>query len=107
MTRHEASSPMSPLTVRASRIPMSSPLMTVPTTRPRSSSPASEEASGTSTCAATDVSPSSARPPASAAKDGAIAQTAAPMPLRTSRVVTRPRRSRRSPSGTRSASPTT
>ena len=47
----------SPLTVRESRMPISTPDATVPTVRPRLSGSASSLASGVSICAATAVSP--------------------------------------------------
>ena len=56
-----------PLTMRASRIPMISPLMTVPTTWPRSSSAASEAVIGTMICATTVVTPTIASALASTA----------------------------------------
>ena len=49
-----------PLTVRASRIPMSRPLITVPTTDPRSCSADSDELIGTTIWATTEVTPTTA-----------------------------------------------
>ena len=49
--RQPSAAAISPLTVRASRIPISSPLITVPTTRPRSCSADSDELIATTTWA--------------------------------------------------------
>lgn len=53
---------------------MSSPLITVPTTWPRSCGAASEEASGTTICATTDSAPTATSAAASTGKAGAAAQ---------------------------------
>ena len=50
-----------PLAVRATRMPTSRPLITFPTTFPRSSSGASVLAIGTRICATTDVTPTTTR----------------------------------------------
>ena len=58
--RQPATSATSPDAVRARRIPRRRPLITVPTTRPRSSSAARLAANGTRICAVVDVTPTSA-----------------------------------------------
>ena len=55
--RQPPSSAIRPLTVLASRTPSSTPLMTIPITVPRSSSRASVAANGMSSCAPTEVTP--------------------------------------------------
>jgi len=94
-----------PLTMRASIIPMMSPLMTVPTTWPRWASGAIEAAIGTTICATTDVTPAIARALASTAKPGAAAAAASAAAVITSSLVMSRRRSSRSPRGTSSARP--
>ena len=66
-TRQPNAAATKPLNVRASRIPISSPLITVPTTRPRSYSAASEELMGTITWATLAVKPTTANAPANTA----------------------------------------
>ncbi len=57
----------SPATLRAARMPVSSPLITSPTARPLRPGAARVAASGTSTCAATENRPVSSVPSASMA----------------------------------------
>ena len=57
----------SPATLRAARMPVSSPLITSPTARPLRPGAARVAASGTSTCAATENRPVSSVPSASRA----------------------------------------
>ena len=70
------SSAMMPLAVRATRIPTSRPLITLPTTRPRSRSAASVLASGSRICATTEVTPTMSSAAASRPKLGAAAVAA-------------------------------
>lgn len=81
--------------------------MTVPTTRPRSASPASEDASGTTIWATAVATPTTSSDAARTANAGATALTTCP--AATSRISTtiNRRRSTRSPSGTSRASPRT
>ena len=73
IARHPRYSPTRPLTVRAARMPMSRPLMTVPTTRPRSEGSARWAANGTSNCGVIEVTPTTRLAAASQAKLGAAA----------------------------------
>ena len=91
--------------MRDSRIPTSSPLITVPMTWPRRSGPASVAASGTRIIATTDVTPTATSAAPSMVADGAAAHAAAAAGEHTSMTVTRRRRSTRSPSGPRNANP--
>lgn len=85
---------------------MSSPLITVPTTRPRVASGASDAASGTTICATAELTPTAKIAATSARNVGATAATTSPAAVTASRTVTSRRRSRRSPSGTSRASAT-
>ncbi len=91
--------------MRASRIPVSTPLITVPTTRPRSWSAASVAANGTSSWVTADVTPTTIMAAASTLKTGAIATTARATEHTSSIRQASARRSSRSPSGTSRASP--
>ncbi len=96
-----------PLIVRATRMPIKRPLITVPTTLPRSRSPASEEDIATMIWATTAVTPRSATASANTAKLGAAAASPRPAAATSSVTAISPRRSSKSPSGTSSASPIT
>ncbi len=106
-TRQPAAAAIRPLIVRASRIPISRPLITVPTTDPRSCSADSDELIGTTIWATTEVRPTTAIAPPSTAKAGAAAERASAAAVMSMVPLISPRRSCRSPSGTSSASPTT
>ena len=77
-----------PEAVRASSIPIRTPLMTVPTTRPRSASGARMLAKGIRIWTTTEVVAATPRAAASAATPGAAAASAIPAPLTRSRVTT-------------------
>ncbi len=96
-----------PLIVRASRIPSSNPLITRPTTRPRSFSPASVEANGTRICAAQLVRPTSASAIARTPNDGAAAAIASASASAAISLGMSLRRCSRSPSGTINSNPVT
>ena len=81
--------------------------MTIPTTCPRSSGPASVDASGTTICATTDSAPAAASATASTPKLGAAAHAASAVAVPSRIVVISRRRSMMSPSGTRNARPQT
>ncbi len=91
--------------MRASRMPSSSPVMTVPTVRPRSAGAARVAAYGTTTWAATDASPVSAVPTSSSVPLGALAVTVRKTAVAAHSPTASFRRSTRSPSGTSSSSP--
>ena len=93
--------------MRATRIPISSPLITVPTTWPRSCSRASEELIGTITWAIAEVTPATPIAAANTAKLGATAAATSATAVSASVAVIIRRRSSRSPSGTSSDSPST
>ncbi|CAB5088865.1 hypothetical protein IST4116A_01362 [Burkholderia cenocepacia] len=88
-----------PAAVRASRMPSSRPLITVPTAWPRSAGGAISAANGTACCAMVARMPIARLATASTASDGAAAATisAIESPAICSRIS--PRRSKRSPSG--------
>ena len=86
-------------------MPISSPLITVLTTPPCSPSGAISAAKGTSTCAATVVSPTTPAATTRTGRFGAAAVAASPSTVTASMTNTSRRRSSRSPSGTRVASP--
>ena len=60
-------------------MPISSPLITVPTTRPRSWSAASDDAIGTITCATVDVTPTTPSAAPKTTNPGAAAATPSPI----------------------------
>ena len=97
--RQPAACAMRPENVRASRMPRMRPLMTLPTTRPRSASGARVAANGTSNCAMTEVMPITAVATMKRPIDGAAAATASPATVIAASVMMRRRRSKRSPSG--------
>ena len=86
---------------------MSRPLITVPTTDPRSCSADSDELMGTMICATTELTPTTARAAPNTANAGAVAATAIPAAVTSMASVIRRRRSCRSPSGTTRARPRT
>lgn len=86
---------------------MSRPLITVPTTLPRSAWPARVEVMATMIWATTAVTPRVATAAANRPKLGAAAARPRPAAAITSVAAISLRRSSRSPSGTSSASPTT
>ena len=97
--------PMKPAAVRDRRMPMSSPLITVPTTRPRSVGGARCAAKGTSSCGTTVVMPTAKLAATIHARLGA---SAAPIKARltsTVMVTMTRRRSWLSPRGTMSSMP--
>jgi hypothetical protein len=104
--RQPATEAIRPPTTRAASTPIISPLMTVPTARPRSLSAASVAVIGTMICATTVVVPTTASAAASTAMSGAAAAPIRPADATTSILVISRRRSSRSPSGTSKASPT-
>jgi hypothetical protein len=103
--RHPATSATSPARVRASKIPMSSPLITFPTTVPRLASLASSAASGINICAATEPSPTTTRTAISVPMFGEIAASTRPTAVIASTAGTRRRRDTMSPIGTSRPSP--
>ena len=74
MARHPAAWATSPDTVRASRMPSSSPVMMRATTRPRRSSGARSAANGIMTCPATEAPPTATEATAKNQRLGASAQ---------------------------------
>ncbi|MNR06851.1 hypothetical protein D3C85_1229450 [compost metagenome] len=104
--RQLPTSASAPAAVRASRIPSSSPLMTVPTALPRSWGAASVAAKGTRIWATTDSMPVRAVPTIRAVI--LVAKAEISSPPADSRLIStiRERRSNMSPSGTSSISPT-
>src|SRR5215468_3551213 len=94
-----------PLAVRDSSTPVSSPLITAPTTRPRSSGRASPTANGTIICVSDEHSPTAALAAASSASDGAAANASSAHAAASAVVTITARRSRTSPSGTSSSIP--
>ena len=105
MARHPAAWATSPDTVRASRMPISSPVMMRATTRPRRSSGARSAAKGIMTWPATEAPPTATEARPKSQMFGASAQpTSATVEIKKSRV-TSARRGWRSPSGTISKRP--
>ncbi|MNT42200.1 hypothetical protein D3C72_1786010 [compost metagenome] len=104
--RQLPTSASAPAAVRASRMPSSSPLMTVPTALPRSWGAASVAANGTRIWATTDSMPVRAVPMIRTAM--LVAKAEIKRPPAASRFIStiRARRSNMSPSGTSSISPT-
>jgi hypothetical protein len=92
-------------TDRASMMPSSRPLVTCPTYLPRLCSGARWAASGMSTWATTEVTPTSARAIRNTPKPGAAAATASATAVTSSVREESLRFSSRSPSGSSSASP--
>ncbi len=91
--------------MRASRIPVTTPLVTRPTTRPRTAGGASDAAKATSVCVTTASSPVAAMP-ASSIADVRAADTMTNAATRRRSWATMSRlRSTTSPSGTRKKSP--
>ncbi len=105
--RQPSAAATSPLTVRATRMPINRPLITVPTTRPRSWSADSDELMGTMIWATTEVRPTTASAAPKTTKLGAAAATPRAAAVRIRVPLMRPRRSRRSPTGTSRARPIT
>lgn len=81
-------------------MPSSSPLIRVPTTRPRCSGAARVAANGTSTCATTENNPVIAVPASSHGNDGAHALITSPLADNNVITTISRRRSNRSPNGT-------
>src|SRR3954470_5627486 len=77
IVRQPAASATRPLIVREARMPMSTPDMTVPTTRPRSVSPAGAPAGGGRICPATVVAPTGGIATRRTASEGATAPAVA------------------------------
>ncbi|CAM5367357.1 hypothetical protein SALBM135S_08520 [Streptomyces alboniger] len=103
-SRQFPNSASAPAMVRASMMPMSRPLITVPTTAPRSWSAANEAAIGTTICATAETAPTSATEAYSAPSEGEAAAPRRATALRASSPLTSRRRSSTSPNGTSSAS---
>ena len=101
------SSAISPLSVRESSTPSSSPLITVPTTFPRSWGAARCDDIGTTTWPMNVATPTSSTAVANTARSGATAEIAWPTARQIRLTVISLRRSTRSPSGTRKARPST
>ena len=91
--------------MRPSRMPRIRPLITDPTTRPRSASGARVAAKGTSSCAITEVRPMTPVAAMNRPIDGATAAAASPATVIAASVVMSARRSKRSPSGSSRISP--
>ena len=106
MVRQPRCVPTKPAAVRDRRMPMSSPLITVPTTRPRSEGAASCAAKGMSSCGTTVVTPMAKLAATITSRLGAspAATSATPTQPHSTRMTLR--RSRLSPSGTRNSMPT-
>ena len=105
MARQPAAWATSPDTVRARRMPSSSPVMMRATTRPRRSSGARSAAKGIITCPATEAPPTRTDATAKIHRFGATAQPTSATALRQKSRVTSPRRGWRSPRGTTSSRP--
>ena len=84
---------------------MSRPLMTIPTTRPRSEGSARWAANGTSNCGVIEVTPTARLAAASQAKLGAAATPSRATTTAPSIARMNDRRSNRSPRGTKSSMP--
>jgi hypothetical protein len=97
--RHPKYSATKPAAVRASRMPSSSPLITVPTAWPRSAGGAISAANGTACCAIVASTPIARLAAASTASDGAAAATISAIDRPAICIRISPRRSKRSPSG--------
>jgi hypothetical protein len=97
--------PTMPLNVRASRTPMSSPLNTVPTMRPRSFGGARCAASGTTTCTVAAAPPTKKQARLNHNTFDAVAARAQATASATSSAEIKPRRSYLSPSGTKNSIP--
>jgi hypothetical protein len=94
-----------PEMVRASRMPNSKPLITVPTTCPRRSTLASDATMGTRIWAATDPAPTISATPMSRPMSGETAETTRLVAVTIMTSGMSRRRETRSPTGTRRARP--
>ena len=103
--RHPKNDASTPLNVRASRIPISSPLKTVPSTRPRLFSGASCAAKGTITCTAAPHRPTAKLATEIQMRFRAVATPHNARHAPTSSAVRSARRSKLSPSGTKTSMP--